>query len=63
MVVKDPQTKDSRKVKSGQAAAKVRWGEHGRIVRIDSLTLEQQRLVRALVEAAKSRPDPAQEPA
>ena len=35
-------------------SARKRWGEFPRVVRLDSLTNEQKRLVLALVDAAKS---------
>jgi hypothetical protein len=40
---------------AGRIAARARWGEP-RVIRLDSLTPEQARLVRALVEAARSAP-------
>jgi hypothetical protein len=46
-------------VESGRAGARRRWGQQ-RIVRLDSLTPEQRRLVLALVEAAKSSSDAPQ---
>jgi hypothetical protein len=57
---------DTRKLtkrEAGAIGARKRWGDQPRIVRLDSLTSEQRRLVLALVEAAKSRPDPAPEAA
>jgi hypothetical protein len=51
------------KRRAGLAGARARWGDQPRIVRLDQLTSEQRRLVVALVEAAKSRPDPTPEAA
>jgi hypothetical protein len=48
-------TKDPAKVAAGKAGMRARWGPP-RVVRLDSLTSEQRRLVVALVEAAKSAP-------
>lgn len=46
-------------VERAQKAAKARWAGHdARIVRLDALTPEQARLVRALVAAAKADPTP-----
>jgi hypothetical protein len=42
--------KDPAKVRAGQAGAASRWGEYGRIVRLDDLTTDQARLVRALID-------------
>jgi hypothetical protein len=36
-------------------AARTRWGEGPRIVRVSDLTVEQRRLVVALVDAARSQ--------
>lgn len=47
-------SKDPRRVAAGKAGMRARWGEQPRIVRLDDLTMEQRRLVVALVEAAKS---------
>jgi hypothetical protein len=47
--------KDQAKARAGRLGALARWGEP-RIVRLDDLTPEQARLVRALVDAAKSSP-------
>jgi hypothetical protein len=46
-------TKDPAKVRAGKASALKRWGELPRVVRLDELTMEQCRLVLALVDAAK----------
>ena len=46
-------TKDLAKVRAGKIGALKRWGPP-RIVRLDELTAEQARLVRALVDAARS---------
>lgn len=46
-------TKNPVKVRAGQIGARVRWGAP-RLVRIDDLSPEQARLVRALVEAARA---------
>jgi hypothetical protein len=49
--------KDPRFVESGLRGARKRWAGHNpRVVRLDSLTAEQRRLVMALIEAAKSEP-------
>jgi hypothetical protein len=45
--------KDARFVEAGRRGARRRWGEHGRIVRIDALTREQAAVVVALVAAQK----------
>lgn len=54
--------KDPAKVRAGQAAARARWGDTPRVVRIDQLTASQRRLVLALIEAARAEqerpPDP-----
>lgn len=46
-------------------AARVRWSDpaNRRAVRLDDLTREQRRLVLALVDAARSRPDEAKQAA
>jgi hypothetical protein len=44
--------KSATKVRAGKLGARARWGEP-RVVRLDSLTSEQRRLVLALVDAAK----------
>lgn len=49
--------KDPIKVRAGEIGARKRWGDHPtRVVRLDSLTPEQRRLVLALVAAAKAEP-------
>ena len=45
--------KNPAKVRAGQISAEKRWGPR-RVVRLDSLTPEQRRLVLALIDAAKS---------
>lgn len=50
------QTKNPIFVESGRLGARTRWGPP-RTVRLDDLTLEQARLVRALVEAARQSPE------
>jgi hypothetical protein len=47
-------TKDPRKVKAGKASARVRWGDTPRVVRLDTLSSAQRRLVLALVDAARA---------
>lgn len=56
-----PDPKNPVLVEAGKRGARTRWGEQPRVVRLDSLSNEQRRLVVALVEAARSRPDPAPE--
>jgi hypothetical protein len=51
--------KDPVKVRAGTIGARKRWGDQPVVVRLDSLTSEQRRLVVALVEAAKSKPEAA----
>lgn len=53
LVVSD--SKNPKKVRAGRIAARARWGEP-RVVRLDSLTPEQRRLVLALIDAAKEAP-------
>ena len=49
--------KDPVKVRAGQLGAERRWGPPGtRTVRIGDLTVEQRRLVLALIDAAKKAP-------
>ncbi len=55
-----PDPKNPVLVEAGKRGARSRWGEQPRLIRLDSLTSEQRRLVVALVEAAKSRPEPDQ---
>lgn len=43
------------KAEAGYLGARKRWGEP-RVVRLDSLSTEQRRLVLALIEAARSAP-------
>jgi len=58
-------TKNPAKVRAGKIGAAKRWGTEPRtprVVRLDSLTSEQRRLVIALVEAARQEgaaPEPS----
>lgn len=45
--------KDPRKVAAGKAGMRARWGTEPRVVRLDTLTESQRRLVLALVNAAR----------
>ena len=45
--------KDPAKVRAGQIGARIRWGGTPRVVRLDSLTAPQRRLVLALIDAAR----------
>ncbi len=51
-------------VESGRRGGRKRWGEQ-RVLRLDSLTTEQRRLVLALVDAARTsgKPDSGDEAA
>jgi hypothetical protein len=50
-----PAVKNPTKVRAGTIGAAKRWQGHApKVVRLDALSPEQARLVRALVEAAKS---------
>ncbi len=50
-------SKDPTKVRAGRIGAEARWGPPGtRTVKIGDLTVEQRRLVLALVDAAKKAP-------
>ena len=52
--------KDPIYVESGRRGAERRWADPAtrKVVRIDSLTIEQRAVVLALVAAAKKAPDP-----
>ena len=50
--------KDPTKARAGRLGARARWGEP-RIARLDDLTPEQRRLVRALIDAAREQAAPA----
>ncbi len=53
---------DSRvKNPAKQRAARARWGPGIRVVRLDALTLEQRRLVLALIDAARKETAPVSE--
>jgi len=50
-----PRIKNPLRVRAGHIASAARWGPPGtRTVRISDLTLEQRRLVVALIDAVKS---------
>lgn len=55
--------KDPAKVRAGKIGARKRWAGHqARVVKLDSLTPEQRRLVVALIAAARREgagPEPA----
>jgi hypothetical protein len=59
-----PPARDPKKVRAGQIGAEARWHERTpRVLHIEDLTIEQRRLVLALVEAARSAkpaPQPSQ---
>jgi len=46
--------KDPRKVRAGKAGSRARWGEHGRIVRLDNLAAPVRAAVVALIEADRA---------
>lgn len=48
-------------VEAGRRGARRRWGAEPRIVRLDSLTPPQRRLVLALVDAARKEASPVRE--
>lgn len=48
-----PPSKKS-KAEAGRIGAAKRWGDAPRVVRIADLTLEQRRLVQALIDAARA---------
>jgi len=53
-------SKDPTKARAGRMGAEARWGPVGtRVVKIGDLSVEQRRLVLALVNAAKEAPAPA----
>ncbi len=57
-------SKDPTKVRAGRIGAEARWGPLGtRTVKIGDLTVEQRRLVLALVDAAKKAPSATTESA
>lgn len=43
---------------AGRIGAKKRWGEHGRILRLDKLEPAQRAVVLALLDATKAMPKP-----
>jgi hypothetical protein len=51
-------TKDPTKVRAGTIGARTRWGPEPRVVRLDTLTPPQRRLVLALVDAARKEASP-----
>jgi hypothetical protein len=54
----DSRPKNPVKVRAGALGALARWGGEPHILRLDTLTPEQRRLVMALVDAARSAPPP-----
>jgi hypothetical protein len=58
---RDPGAKNPVFITAGRAGARARWGPP-RVLRLDTLTQEQRRLVMALVDAARSAPADADAP-
>lgn len=52
-MLSDSQTKNPAKQRAGRIGARAKWGEP-RILRLDELTNEQRRLVRAVLEASEA---------
>lgn len=49
-----PKAPPNRFARAGKAGAAVRWGEHPRVVRLDTLSQAQRAVVISLIEAHKS---------